>query len=170
MVKSLGVQYVLVGHSERRVLFKEDDDVVNAKLRAVLDAGLWPILCIGESKAEYEAGLARDVCAAQLRGGLKGVTGKEMERVVIAYEPVWAIGTGLTATPAIAQSVHAYIRSVLAELHGPEVASGVRIQVRTAHMCVGGGGAMAAACADPFGWLAFACCIAASSTVGCFRD
>ena len=88
------------------------------------------ILCIGESKAEYEAGQAKAVCATQLKGGLKDVSAEDMARIVIAYEPVWAIGTGLTATPAIAQSVHAYIRSVVEEMYGPQVARAVRIQVR----------------------------------------
>ncbi len=103
--------------------------VASAQVQAILAAGMAPILCVGESKEEYESGLARLVCSTQLRGGLEGVAAADVaSRVVIAYEPVWAIGTGLTATPAIAQSVHAYIRSVIAELYGAEVASKVRIQ------------------------------------------
>lgn len=101
---------------------------LSLQVRAILDAGLSPILCIGESKAEYEAGRAQEVCAAQLRGGLLDITAEEMFRIVIAYEPVWAIGTGLTATPAIAQAIHLYIRSVLAALYSERVAAAVRIQ------------------------------------------
>jgi len=129
MVKSLGCEYVLVGHSERRAVFGDTNRDINKKVRAVLDAGLKPILCIGETKGEYEAGLVKVVCADQLGEALAGVTAKEMvEMVTIAYEPVWAIGTGLTATPAIAQSTHAYVRSWLASTYESTVAEAVRIQ------------------------------------------
>ncbi|GAX85564.1 hypothetical protein CEUSTIGMA_g12979.t1 [Chlamydomonas eustigma] len=129
MLMSMGVSYVLAGHSERRNLFNESDAVVNKKVKAVLASGLSPILCIGESKEEYESGLVKDVCSKQLREGLVGVSAEDLqEKLVIAYEPVWAIGTGLTATPAIAQSVHSYIRSVIKEMYSPEVANAVRIQ------------------------------------------
>eukprot|EP00975_Prorocentrum_lima_P034533 7258700-Prorocentrum_lima.AAC.1 len=106
MLESLGCVYVLCGHSERRVLFKDDDTYINAKVRTVLDHNLKPILCIGESQFEYENKLNKQVCALQLAKDLQGVTAEEMANVVIAYEPVWAIGTGLTATPEIAQEVH----------------------------------------------------------------
>ncbi|KAG1655181.1 hypothetical protein FOA52_004200 [Chlamydomonas sp. UWO 241] len=128
MLSTLGVSYVLAGHSERRVVFGENDADVNAKVKAILAAGMRAILCIGESQEEYGAGLAKQVCSTQLKGGLAGVTPADMERVVIAYEPVWAIGTGLTATPAIAQNVHFAIRSMLADLYGEGVAQKVRIQ------------------------------------------
>lgn len=98
------------------------------QVKAILAAGMRPILCIGESKAQYEAGMARQVCASQLRGGLKDVSAADMAKVVIAYEPVWAIGTGLTATPAIAQAIHAFIRAELALMYGAKTADTVRIQ------------------------------------------
>ena len=101
MAKSVGCDFVLVGHSERRELFGETDELVGLKTRAILDAGLRAVVCIGESKAQYDEGLVRDVCSEQLAGALASVSAEEMARgdVIIAYEPVWAIGTGLTATP-----------------------------------------------------------------------
>ena len=130
MAKSVGCTFCLVGHSERRELFGETDDVVGVKTRAILDAEMRAVVCVGESKEEYEAGAVRAVCARQLEGALAGVSAEEMASgaVVIAYEPVWAIGTGLTATPAIAQSVHAFIRSWLRERFGGVAAATVRIQ------------------------------------------
>jgi triosephosphate isomerase (TIM) len=130
MLKSVGVKYVLVGHSERRQgnIASETDSVINKKTRKVLSAGLCPILCVGETKEEYELKLNKAVCALQLSKGLAGVTKEEMARVTIAYEPVWAIGTGLTATPEIAQEVHAYIRSWLAQMYDQATADAVRIQ------------------------------------------
>ena len=130
MLKSVGVKYVLVGHSERRQgnIASETDDTINKKTRKVLDAGLSPILCVGETKEEYQLNLNKAICALQLSKGLAGVTKEEMARVTIAYEPVWAIGTGLTATPEIAQEVHAYIRSWLAQMYDKATADAVRIQ------------------------------------------
>ncbi|CAG9463476.1 unnamed protein product [Pedinophyceae sp. YPF-701] len=128
MLKSLGVDLVILGHSERRMLFGETDAEVNRKLRAALAKGLRVILCVGESKEEYEAQLAKHVCCMQLAKGLAGVSPEEMDRVVIAYEPVWAIGTGLSATPEIAQAVHADIRAWLADTYGREVADRVIVQ------------------------------------------
>jgi len=128
MVKSIGVEYVLAGHSERRTLFRDDDGAINRKVKKVLSAGMKPILCIGELKDEFEEGLVEQVCALQLAKDLRGVTAEEMRRVVIAYEPVWAIGTGLTATPEIAQKVHAFIRGWIAGKYGKAVADEVRIQ------------------------------------------
>lgn len=130
MAASVGCSFVLVGHSERRELFGETDEVVGVKTRAILDAGMKAVVCIGESKEQYEAGQVRAVCAAQLEGALRDVTEEEMAagEVVIAYEPVWAIGTGLTATPAIAQSVHSYIRGWVRETFGLNAAAAVRIQ------------------------------------------
>lgn len=126
----MGCSFVLVGHSERRELFGETDAVVGVKMRAILDAGMKAVVCIGESKQQYEGGQVRHVCAAQLEGALASVTAQEVVggEIIIAYEPVWAIGTGLTATPAIAQSVHAYIRSWVHERFGGEAAAAVRIQ------------------------------------------
>ena len=129
MVRSLGCEFALAGHSERRATFGDSDADIGRKVRAILDEGMTAVLCIGETKEEYEAGLVQTVCATQLEGALDGVSAEEMSsKVVIAYEPVWAIGTGLSATPAIAQSVHAYIRSWVRETYGPAVAGAVRIQ------------------------------------------
>jgi len=129
-VKSVGCKYVVIGHSERRHgnIASESDATFNLKTRKVLDAGLEAILCVGETKEEYEAKLNKAVCATQLSKGLAGVSAEQMKRVTIAYEPVWAIGTGLTATPEGAQEVHAFIRQHLTEMYGAEVAQAVRIQ------------------------------------------
>ena len=130
-IKSVGAEYVVVGHSERRHgnIASETDVTFNKKVRVTLDAGLTAILCIGETKDEYEAKLNKAVCAIQLSKGLAGVTKEEMSKIVIAYEPVWAIGTGLTATPEGAQDIHAYIRSWIADMYDQETADAVRIQV-----------------------------------------
>jgi len=129
MLKSIpNLQYVLTGHSERRTLFGDDDDVINAKTRIVLDAGLKAVLCIGETKGEYEKGLNKEVCAIQLAKGLAGVSAEEMANVVIAYEPVWAIGTGLTCPPNEAQEVHAFIRGWFDATYDAKVADNVVIQ------------------------------------------
>jgi len=119
---------VILGHSERRTLCGETDAVVNAKLKAALAAGLTPIVCVGETLAEREAERTDDVVATQIRGSLAGLDAAAIARVVVAYEPVWAIGTGKVATPEQAQAVHALIRKLLATLAGPEVAAAVRIQ------------------------------------------
>lgn len=95
MVKSVGCEYVLCGHSERRSLFSDSDDAINRKVRKVVESGMKPILCIGETKEEYDLAIKNEVCAMQLSKDLAGVTKEQMENVVIAYEPVWAIGTGL---------------------------------------------------------------------------
>lgn len=128
MIKSVGAQWVLCGHSERRALFGDTDETVNAKLHKVLSAGLKAILCIGETKDEYELGVNKLICGLQLAKGLKGVTKEQMANVAIAYEPVWAIGTGLTATPEIAQDVHFNIRKILSEAYGKDVSDKVIIQ------------------------------------------
>jgi triosephosphate isomerase len=116
MLADAGCHYVIVGHSERRQHFRDTNRDVNRKLLAVLDAGPAPILCIGETLEERQAEETMHIVAAQLHEGLAGLPGDARERVVIAYEPVWAIGTGLTATPQQAQEVHAFIRSLLREL------------------------------------------------------
>ncbi|HEU5089585.1 MAG TPA: triose-phosphate isomerase, partial [Roseiflexaceae bacterium] len=119
---------VIVGHSERRQIFGDDDTVINRKLQAALRHGLKPILCVGETKPERDSGRAEEVVLGQLRAGLAGVDTAALQQVVIAYEPVWAIGTGDTATPADAQAMHAAIRRTLAELYGADAAARVRIQ------------------------------------------
>jgi len=128
MVKSMGGKWVLAGHSERRVLFNTDDDSVNRQVLKILNRGMGCILCIGESQAEYDAGLNQEICTVQLAKDLKDVTPEQMKNVVIAYEPVWAIGTGLTATPEIAQNVHASIRAWVAKKFGEQIAKETRIQ------------------------------------------
>merc|ERR1740138_217420 len=128
MLKSVGSQYVLAGHSERRATFGDSDADINKKTLKILDEGLKCILCIGELKEERESGETFAVCDTQLTEGLKGVSTEMMAKIVIAYEPVWAIGTGLTATPEVAQETHAYIRSWFVENYSPEVADAVIIQ------------------------------------------
>lgn len=128
MVRSLGCELVLLGHSERRLLFAETDEQINQKVLLALEAGLGIVLCVGETEEEYEAGLLPAVCALQLKKGLRGVEPGALERITIAYEPVWAIGTGKTATPAQAQEAHALIRAVLAEAYGSALARTVPIQ------------------------------------------
>jgi len=127
MLKSIGVQWALAGHSERRVIFGETDDYINAQCLKIIDEGMSVMLCIGESLAEFEQDLAGSVCAVQLKKGLKGVSKEDLDKVVIAYEPVWAIGTGKVATPEIAQDVHATCRAILADMYDQEAADGVRI-------------------------------------------
>ncbi|MBV8813671.1 MAG: triose-phosphate isomerase [Verrucomicrobia bacterium] len=128
MLRALFVKYVLIGHSERRSLFGETDETVNRKVSAALEAGLRPIMCIGESLAERESGLVEKVLHRQVEGGLKGIAADHMSEIVLAYEPVWAIGTGRTATPEQAEEAHAFIRSVLAELFDQSSADRIRIQ------------------------------------------
>jgi triosephosphate isomerase (TIM) len=123
MVKDAGCRYILIGHSERRHVFGEKDDLIAKKVKAAFENGLEPMLCVGELLEEYEAGKSKDVCRNQLTSDLKGVTPEQMKILTIAYEPVWAIGTGKVATPEIAQGIHEYIRTVLADLYGKEIAS-----------------------------------------------
>lgn len=127
MLKEKGVTYVILGHSERRQYFGETDETVNRRARAALAAGLKPIVCVGELLAEREAGSTFTVIERQVRAGLNGLTGADWAKLVIAYEPVWAIGTGKTATSAQAQEVHAFIRKLLRELAGA-AGDGIRIQ------------------------------------------
>lgn len=128
MLVDLGVKYVILGHSERRQYFAETDETVNKKTKAALGAGLIPIVCVGESLEEREAGRTKDVCRTQTLGGLDGLTAEQAASLVIAYEPIWAIGTGKSSTAADANEVIAYIRSVVAEAFGADSASRVRIQ------------------------------------------
>ena len=127
MLTDLGVDMAIVGHSERRQIFGEDDAMINRRLLGALAAGLTPVLCIGETLEEREAERTFAVLEAQLRGGLNGVDAAQADRVVLAYEPVWAIGTGRVASAADAQEVCAAIRGELAELATPQIAAGVRV-------------------------------------------
>jgi triosephosphate isomerase len=128
MLRELFVNYVVVGHSERRTLFGETDAIVNKKVRTAHANALRPIVCIGETLAEREAGKIDEVLSRQIKGSLDGLTADQMEETVIAYEPVWAIGTGKVATPAQAQTAHAYIRAEVEKIWGHEVSAKVRIQ------------------------------------------
>src|SRR3990170_4334655 len=128
MLLDSGCKYVIMGHSERRQYFGETDETVNKKLRQALNKGLLPIVCVGETLTEREAGKAFEVIGRQTAGALKGVTAEEMKRVVIAYEPVWAIGTGKTATPAQANEVHSFIRQKVKAAYSADVADALRIQ------------------------------------------
>jgi triosephosphate isomerase len=128
MLKDVGCRYVLVGHSERRQVFGEGDELINRKLRAALASDLRPILCVGETKPQRDAGEAESVVVGQVRAGLAGVAPAALEHIVIAYEPVWAIGTGDTATPADAQAMHLTVRRTIAELYDQASADRLRIQ------------------------------------------
>jgi len=128
MLADAGCTHALAGHSERRHVLGESDELVGEKLRAALAAGLQGVLCVGEKLDERESGKTDAVNERQLRAGLAGVSASDMARVVIAYEPVWAIGTGKTATPQDAQNAHAHIRRVLASLYNNDVAQATRIQ------------------------------------------
>ncbi|HEY8900561.1 MAG TPA: triose-phosphate isomerase [Chthoniobacterales bacterium] len=128
MLRELYVKYVILGHSERRAIFGETDAIINKKVIAALENELKPILCVGETLEEREAGKEKEVLETQLRGSLAGVTPEQLLEIVIAYEPVWAIGTGKTASTAQAQDCHAHVRAVLAELSDAATADKVRIQ------------------------------------------
>lgn len=128
MLKEIGVEYVVIGHSERRQYFGETDETVLKRTLAALGGGLKPIVCVGETLAERESGKTRDVLARQISEGLKDVSAADIENVVIAYEPVWAIGTGKTATNDEANEAIGFIRSLLAEKYGKDAADGVYIQ------------------------------------------
>lgn len=127
MIRETGAEYVILGHSERRHIFKESDEWINKKVHRSLKSGLIPILCVGETIEEREAGDTETVVARQLREGLNGLNTADMEQVLIAYEPVWAIGTGLTATPEQAVDVHKFIRSAIQSLFSPAIADSTRI-------------------------------------------
>ena len=128
MLREIGVQFVILGHSERRQFFGETDDTVNRRIRSALTQHLKPIFCVGELLKEREDGKTFAVLERQIDGGLKGITEKEMGNLVIAYEPVWAIGTGKTATPQQAEEVHRFIRERLRKLYSGELAESIRIQ------------------------------------------
>ena len=128
MLADLGVRYVIVGHSERRALFGETDEIVNKKVLAALEAGLNPIICVGESLAQREMGVTMEFIALQVKSALAGVSAEQMRRCVIAYEPIWAIGTGKTATAEQAGEVCSNIRAAIRGLYGARVARSVTIQ------------------------------------------
>ncbi len=128
MLREFFVHYVILGHSERRSIFGETDAAINAKIKKAREANLKPIFCIGETLAEREAGNLEAVLRTQITGGLKDVSEKDLAEIVIAYEPVWAIGTGVTATSEQAQEAHAFVRSVISELYGADAAGKIRIQ------------------------------------------
>lgn len=127
LLKDVGCQYVIIGHSERRQLFGESDELINRKARALADAGLGVIFCIGETLEEREAEQMFDVLRRQVRFGLKNLSAGQMQNVVVAYEPVWAIGTGKTASNEQAQEAHAFIRALLAEHYDAKIAGATRI-------------------------------------------
>ena len=128
MLKDSCCTYAIIGHSERRHVMGETDELINKKVSAAIVSGLLPILCVGELLEERQGGTTNEVVAAQVKNGLAGIDAESVQAVTIAYEPVWAIGTGLTATPEQAQEVHAMIRGLLAEMYGDEIAQTLRIQ------------------------------------------
>ena len=128
MLKELYVRYVIIGHSERRTIYGETDAIINAKLKQARTANLKPIFCIGETLEERDAGQLESVLRTQITDGLAGVSEKDMRETVVAYEPVWAIGTGRTASAEQAQEAHAFVRSVIAGLYTQELADKIRIQ------------------------------------------
>jgi len=128
MLKSVGVEYVILGHSEQRQYFHETDSTVNKKVKKVLEHGLQPIICVGELLEERKAEKTLQVIKTQIEGAYAGLSAEQATRTIIAYEPVWAIGTGLTASDEQAQEVHAYIRSLLKTMFGAGVSEGLRIQ------------------------------------------
>jgi len=127
MIKDLGCEYVIIGHSERRQYFGETDATVNKRIFAALKSGLKPIICVGETLAERESDKTFSVIETQIKGGLKDLTKEQMTTAVIAYEPVWAIGTGKTASKEQAQEVHAFIRKLLSDMFGKDTAAATRI-------------------------------------------
>jgi triosephosphate isomerase len=128
MLKEIGVQTVILGHSERRAIYKEDDALINKKVHLALKHGFEVILCVGETLAERDGGKLETVLSTQITDGFKGVDAVSLKNIVVAYEPVWAIGTGKTASPEDADSAHAYIRTVLAGLYGADASKAMCIQ------------------------------------------
>ena len=128
MIKSTGATYAIIGHSERRQYFGETDETVNKKIKASLENGLNPIVCVGESLEEREANITSKIVSRQISGALDGLDAAEAAKLIIAYEPIWAIGTGKTATPEQAQEVHKIIRDLIRSLYNDQVADGMVIQ------------------------------------------
>lgn len=128
MLQALGVDYVIIGHSERRAYFAETDETVNKKVHAAFKYGITPIVCVGENLEEREAGKTKDVCKVQTEAALEGLSSEQVAKVVIAYEPIWAIGTGKSSTAEDANDVISYIRELVADKYGREAAYKIRIQ------------------------------------------
>jgi triosephosphate isomerase len=128
MLKSAGCDYVILGHSERRQYYKETNELINAKVKKALAHGLIPIVCVGESLEEREKGITEQIVGVQIKEVLKGLSSSEMDNVIMAYEPLWAIGTGKTATPAQAQEVHQFIRKLISQVYSWATAEKVIIQ------------------------------------------
>ncbi len=128
MLKDASCSYAIIGHSERRHIMGETDELINKKIAAAINGGLLPIFCVGELLEERQNGTTGEVVTSQIKKGLEGIDGERVQAITIAYEPVWAIGTGLTAAPEQAQEVHTMIRGLLAELYGDEIARSMRIQ------------------------------------------
>jgi len=128
MLKSVGCEYVILGHSERRVIFNESDELINKKIKFAIAKGIKPIFCIGELLEQRESGDTMKVVSSQIEKGLEGITAEQMKNIIIAYEPVWAIGTGKTATPEQAQEVHYFIRELVAKKYSSSVAENIVIQ------------------------------------------
>ena len=128
MLTAVGCQYVIIGHSERRQYFGETDETVNKKIKKALENNLTPIVCVGELLEERESDKTEQVVETQIRGAFDGVSADDMKKIVIAYEPVWAIGTGKVATPVQAQQVHKFIRDLLAKMYDENISEAIRIQ------------------------------------------
>ena len=128
MLKSVGCEFVILGHSERRAIFNESDSLINKKIKKAISSGLKPIFCVGESLEQREKGVTNDIIKTQVTEGLKDISAEEIKTLIIAYEPVWAIGTGKNATPGQAQEVHEFIRSLIKEKYSEEIADKMIIQ------------------------------------------
>jgi triosephosphate isomerase len=128
MLNALGVEYVIIGHSERREYFAETDETVNKKVHSALAHGLKPIICVGETLEQREEGITQELVQGQTEAALKGLSADDVKKCVIAYEPIWAIGTGKTATSEDANNVISYIRSTVKKVYGEEAANAIRIQ------------------------------------------
>jgi triosephosphate isomerase (TIM) len=128
MLRSVGCEYVILGHSERRTIFGETDDLINNKIKKANVGGLIPIFCIGELLEEREAGITEKIIEKQIKSGLKDISSDEMRKMILAYEPVWAIGTGKTASPEQAQEVHEFIRNLINEKYGVSISESIIIQ------------------------------------------
>lgn len=127
MLKSMGIEWSLAGHSERRAINGETDEYINAQCKMLIEEDMNVILCVGETDEEFEMNLVGPICEIQLKKGLAGIAKEDMDKVTIAYEPVWAIGTGKVATPEIAQSVHQKIRTILTQMYDVDIADDIRI-------------------------------------------
>jgi triosephosphate isomerase len=128
MLTSVGCEYVILGHSERRTIFDESDEMINKKIRKAIESGLKVIFCIGESLTQREGGITNDVVKEQIIKGLQDVSSDDLKNVIVAYEPIWAIGTGKTATPDQAQEVHAFIRNLISDIYSKDSADKIVIQ------------------------------------------